>query len=155
MAIEQIICKKEVPEIIPSNICIRYAAQTCTLSNGMKISEATIKEILENIQNGTYRSLYLSLDEDGEGGYLQMESGEDDIFLQICADFEGTVWYSCFDPDYIDSDEESPIIPSDGQSIIIKKYTMHDLSLAVKCVEWYIRTGSPYPGMDWIKCSIV
>ena len=57
----------------------------------------------------------------------------------------------CFDPDYLDSDEESPMIPGDGQSIILKKYTMHDPELAANCIEYYARTRQLYPGMAWLK----
>ena len=52
-----------------------------------------------------------------------------------------------------DSEEEAPIQASDGQSIILMKYTMRDRDLAAKCVEWYIHTGEPYPGMDWLKMT--
>ena len=43
------------------------------------------------------------------------------------------------------------MIPGDGQSIILKKYTMHDPELAANCIEYYARTRQLYPGMAWLK----
>lgn len=48
-------------------------------------------------------------------------------------------------------DEKSTIECSDGQSVILKKYTMHDRELAADCAELFIRTGGHYPGMEWLK----
>lgn len=78
-----------------------------------------------------------------EGGEL--------IFLQIVESYEKKTCWACFDPDYLDSDEEAPIEPSDGSSIFPMACTMQDRELAAKCVEWYAHTCEPYPGMDWLK----
>ncbi len=43
-------------------------------------------------------------------------------------------------PLFLDSDEEAPIEPSDGQSVFPLKCTMRDRELAAKCVEWYAHT---------------
>jgi hypothetical protein len=60
-------------------------------------------------------------------------------------------WYSIYNEKYADSDEESCIVPLDGQSVIAKKYTTNDSDLAAKAIEYYIRTGKPYPGAAWIR----
>lgn len=57
----------------------------------------------------------------------------------------------CFDPDYLDSDEESPMVPGDCQSVISKRYIMYDPELAADCIEYFARTGELYPGMAWLK----
>ena len=41
--------------------------------------------------------------------------------------------------------------PGDGQSVIPKKFTMHDPELAAQCIEYYARTRKLYPGMEWLK----
>ena len=89
-------------------------------------------------------------DEDNEEGFLMMESSSDLIFLQIWDAETDTAW-ACFDPELLESNEEAPITPSDGQSVFPLKCTMRDRELAAKCVEWYAHTCEPYPGMDWLK----
>ena len=48
---------------------------------------------------------------------------EREIFLQIW-DAETEPVGACFDPELLDSDEEAPIEPSDGQSVVPLKYTI-------------------------------
>lgn len=155
---EEIIKKGPVPAM-PEDIWVHYANQEFNTGEDTEIkdlSEAGVQDLVEKVRNGTYQSLYLTPNEDGEieEGFLQLESAEGGgrIFLQIANDEEHTAW-SCFDPEYLDSDEESPIECSDGQSEIPMKTTMRDRELAAKCVEWYAHTGQPYPGMDWLKLT--
>jgi len=151
---EEIIPKGQVPEL-PERIFIHYANEEFNTGEDTEItdlSEAGVKNIVEKVRNGTYWSLFLCPDDCGEEGFLLMERSEDLIFLQISDEMEQITW-TCFNPDYLDSDEEAPIECSDGQSIIAMKTTMKDRELAAKCVEWYIHTGEPYPGMDWLKMT--
>ncbi|MDE5598548.1 MAG: hypothetical protein K2J04_12075 [Lachnospiraceae bacterium] len=149
-----IIPKKELPETIPTDICIKFASKRFSTNEKDRIndiSEAGIQSIINNIRNSTYKSLFLSLDSEGDIGikFFQLESGEGWIFVQIC-DEEEELYYSSVNADYLNSNEEAPIICSDGQSVIMKRNTMHDLELAAECVKWFIRTGEPYPGMEWL-----
>ena len=149
-----IIPKKELPEALPTNICIKFASKRFSTNEKDRIndiSETGIQSIINNIRNGTYKSLFLSLDSEGDIGitFFQLESGEGYIFVQIC-DEEEDLYYSSVDVAYLSSNEEAPIICSDGQSVIMKRNTMHDLEMAAKCAEWFIRTGEPYPGMEWL-----
>ena len=128
---EEIIRKREVPAM-PSDIRIQYANEEFNTGEDTEIkdlSEAGVRDIVEKVRNGTYWGLYL------------------------CPDEINRVAWACFDPEYLDSDEEAPIMPSDGQSIFPMKCTMRDRELAAKCVEWYIHTLEPYPGMEWLKES--
>ena len=80
------------------------------------------------------------------------EAGCRDIVEKVRSwDAEAETAWACFDPAFLDSDEEAPIEPSDSQSVFPMKCTMRDRDLAAKCVEWYIHTCEPYPGMDWLK----
>jgi len=139
-----------------NDICIRFASTGFSTSGDKRIkdiSEKGVQKIIENVRDGKYKSLYLSLNPDGEIDgykYFTMESDDNWIAVQV-ADEENSVFYSSFDVNYMDSDEESPIECSDGQSVILKKYTMHDRELAADCAEWFIRTGGHYPGMEWLK----
>ena len=147
---EEIIKKREVPPL-PQEISIRMASRGALPSQEIAdISENGVRDIIRKVRTGEYRSLMMAPDEDNEEGYLMLESSDTLIFLQIWDAETGDAW-ACFDPQLLDSSEEAPIEPSDGQSIIPLKCTMRDRDLAAKCVEWYAHTCEPYPGMDWLK----
>jgi hypothetical protein len=147
---EEIIAKQEVP-LMPEGVKIQSAGRGALPGLELDdISEAGIRDIVKKVRTGKYSSLMMSPDECGEEGYLTLESSPDLIFLQIWDAETETAW-ACFDPDYLDSDEEAPIKPSDGQSVFPMKCTMQDRELAAKCVEWYAHTLEPYPGMEWLK----
>ena len=150
----EIIKKGPVPAM-SSETKIQYANEEFSTDEDTEIkdlSEVGVKDIVEKVRDGTYWGLFICPDEYGEEGFLLMESSEDLIFLQISDEMNCVTW-ACFDPEYLDSDEEAPIIPSDGQSVFPMKCTMRDRDLAAKCVEWYIHTLEPYPGMDWLKMT--
>ena len=147
---EEIIKKGPVPDM-PEEIRIQGASRGALPSQKIRdLSLKGIQEIVEKVRTGKYPSLMLMPDEFGEEGYLMLESSPDLIFLQIWDAETETAW-ACFDPELLDSDEEAPIEPSDGQSVFPLKCTMKDRELAAKCVEWYAHTCEPYPGMDWLK----
>ena len=151
---EEIILKREIPEL-PKGIKIPYAALGAMPDQEIGyISEKDIPDIIQKIQSGEYTSLLLTPEEEDLDQFLMMESSSELIFLQIWDAKTETSW-SCFNPDYLESDEEAPIECSDGQSVIEMLYTMantpENRELTAKCAEWYIRTGQPYPGMDWLK----
>ena len=147
---EEIIKKGPVPDM-PEEIRIQGASAGALSSQEISdLSPESIREIVEKVRTGEYPSLMLMPDECGEEGYLMLESSPDLIFLQVWDAETETAW-ACFDPELLDSDEEAPIEPSDGQSVFPLKCTMKDRELAAKCVEWYAHTCEPYPGMDWLK----
>lgn len=147
---EEIVKKREVPPL-PEGIKIQMASWGALSSQEITdISEAGIQDIIEKVRTGKCLSVMMAPDEYNEDGYLQLESSSDLIFLQIW-DAETDAAWSCFTPELLDSNEEAPIEPSDGQSVFPLKCTMRDRELAAKCVEWYAHTCEPYPGMDWLK----
>ncbi len=147
---EEVVKKGPVPAM-PEEIKIQGASWGALPSQEIHdISPASIRDMVEKIRTGASRSLMLTPDEYGEEGYLMLESSPDLIFLQVW-DAEAEIAWACFNPDLLDSDEEAPIEPSDGQSVFPLKCTMKDREMAAKCVEWYAHTCEPYPGMDWLK----
>ncbi len=152
---EEIVVKRDVPEM-PEDILIQYANEEFNTDESTQIkdlSKTGVRDIVEKVRNGTYLSLFLCPDECGEEGFLLMESSSEGLIcLEINDEMTQTAW-SSFDPDYLDSNEEATIMPSDGQSIILMRNTMRERDLAAKCVEWYIHTCEPYPGMDWLKLT--
>lgn len=147
---EQIVKKHEIP-LMPEGIRIQMASRGALPSQAIEdISPSGVREIVEKVRTGEYPSVMMAPDEYNEEGYLMMESSPDLIFLQIWDGETDTAW-ACFNPELLDSDEEAPIEPSDGQSVFPLKCTMRDRELAAKCIEWYAHTCQPYPGMDWLK----
>ena len=147
---EEIVKKQAVP-LMPEEIKVQSASWGALPSQEISdLSPESMQGIVENIRTGKRRSLMLCPDGYGEEGYLTLESSPDLIFLQIWDAETETAW-ACFDPEFLDSDKEAPIEPSDSQSVFPMRCTMRDRELAAKCVEWYIHTLEPYPGMDWLK----
>lgn len=147
---EEIVKKGDVPPL-PEGVKIRMASRGAL--PGLEIqdlSEESIRSIVEKVRTGKYRSVMMAPDEENEEGFLELESSDELIFLQIW-DAETETSWACFDPELLDSNEEAPITPSDGQSVFPMKCTMRDRELAARCVEWYAHTLEPYPGMDWLK----
>lgn len=135
------------PEV-PSGIKVQYA-------EGMgELTEAAVKRLLKKIRKGTCKRVYLALDPDGESSYLEMLSENRHAFLVIGEEWlDGNTvrwrFYTSCDVRFAGSGEAAPIRA--GQDVILKCDTIQDLELAAKCVEWYIRTGMPYPGMEWMR----
>lgn len=147
---EEIVKKGDVPPL-PEGVKIRMASRGAL--PGLEIqdlSEESIRSIVDKVRTGKYRSVMMAPDEENEEGFLELESSDELIFLQIW-DAETETSWACFDPELLDSNEEAPITSSDGQSVFPMKCTMRDRELAARCVEWYAHTLEPYPGMDWLK----
>lgn len=149
---EEIVKKGDVPPL-PEGVKIRMASRGALPSLEIQdLSEESIRSIVDKVRTGKYRSVMMAPDEENEEGFLELESSDELIFLQIW-DAETETSWACFDPELLDSNEEAPITPSDGQSVFPMKCTMRDRELAARCVEWYAHTLEPYPGMDWLKES--
>lgn len=143
------IIQVEGPEDMPQEICIRSLCDA--FGQEEELTEARLTALLQQIRGGKSLGIYLS--NNLEEGYFQLELNRGWICMQLVQEL-GTsreCFYSSFDPAYLDSDEESPMECSDGQSIILMRYIMHDLELAARCVEYYARTGWLYPGTRWLK----
>jgi len=151
-----IIPKQDPPPAMPSGLQILYTFDAFG-HDGQQLTEASLKKLVQKVQKGENVSVYLCPSDDMETAieeeYFQVEIDNRWIAIQyVVEDTSPDGYYcSCFDPDFLDSDEESPMVPGDGQSVIPKKYTMHDPALAAKCVEYYARTGKLYPGMEWLR----
>jgi len=148
--LEEIIKKSEVPKL-PDSIKIQKLSKGAFPNQEIyDLSKANIRNIVNKVRMGKCSSLMMAPDWKNEEGFLMLESSDDLIFLQIWNEKTKTAW-SCFNPEFLDSDGETLIEPSDGQPVSPLKFTMKDQELAAKCVEWYAYTCKPYPGMDWLK----
>jgi len=153
---EEIIKKTPIPAM-PEEIKIQSASRGAMPGQEIEdLSQKGIQDIVEKVRLGEYDSLLLSPEEEDLDQFLMLESSPDLLFLQIWDADTETAW-SCFDPATLDSKEEAPIECSDGQSIIEMRNTIpntpENRELIAKCVEWYIHTLEPYPGMEWLKAT--
>lgn len=148
---EEIIPKGEVPEKMPSGLHIKYICDA--FFEEEELTEENLNKLLKGIQKGNNIGIFLCQDVELEGSYMNVEIDNGWISILINEELEDGNYssYCSFNPDYLDSDEISPMNHSDGQSIIYTRETMHDLELAALCTEYYARTGKPYPGMAWLK----
>ena len=150
---EQVIQVKDDLGEMPSGIYIKYISTV--FEEGQELSEARLEELIREIRNEEGMGVILGQDPDMEENHMYIDIDQGLICFQYIQNI-GTVdecFYSSFNPAYLDSEEESPINCSDGQSIILMRYTMQNPELAAKCVEYFARTGKLYPGMDWLKCE--
>ncbi|MDE6724032.1 MAG: hypothetical protein K2J79_00350 [Ruminiclostridium sp.] len=157
----QIIPKQtEIPPFDPKAIKlqhIEYFDPPYSEYEGEEITEAVIAEILHKIPSGL--NIYLSLEPEGEDSWLEVncdgqwlsiwywsEEGEDNYFLynSSFADTEKQVR----DGDFSDQAICTPLL-SGGQSPIAKLNAITDIETGVKAVEYFVRTGEFYPGLDW------
>ncbi len=117
-----------------------------------KLTEENLKELLKRIRRRKTEEAYLWWNPNGEGDNFNIEVNRSWIAFQYVVNdgMEDGCFYSSFDPAYLDSDEESEVGTIYGCFMPLR-YTMHDAKLAVKCVEYFARTGKLYPGTAWLK----
>lgn len=148
---EEIMKAEEWLEEMPSDLHIKYMISA--FGNEEEITDEGLDHLVRKIKECQNLGIYLSQDPNLEGDHLHIEIDHNWIFLQYL-EHDGTkdaCFYSSFNSAYLDSEEESPMRCSDGQSIILKRYTMHDSKMAARCVEYFVRTGNLYSGMSWLK----
>ncbi|MCI8527895.1 MAG: hypothetical protein HFH82_01890 [Lachnospiraceae bacterium] len=150
----EFIPKNEVPAAIPEGISVKY--YVCWPDEPKEITPDNCEIILKNLRDGEWGDIYLTNNEDLEEDIMELESGDGLYALQYLRDNSGLTgeegaWFSTYDPEYLDSDEETDIECSDGQSIICRKYTTTDKDAVMTAIEYFIRTGKLWDGIPWMK----
>ncbi|MBD5148013.1 MAG: hypothetical protein HDT19_04405 [Oscillibacter sp.] len=170
----QIISKQEIVPLFDPNVVaikhIEYYPHGRSYSED-EITPRLISKLLKQVPKGI--GVYLSLNPDGECDWLEVVSDGKWLFLGYC--FEHTEItkdgkfvrydsYCSYNSDFADTVEQieradfldrsvySPI-NSEGQSPIPKFQAITDMDIGVKAVEYFIRTGERYPGIDW-SCEL-
>ena len=119
--------------------------------NEDEITPALISKILKEVPKGI--GIYLFLDPDGEWLFLgycfQDESGRFDNWCSYNPDYADTI-EQIRDADFSNKKIYTPI-NSGGQTPIPKIYAITNMDAGVKAVEYFIRTGERYPGIDWSR----
>lgn len=117
-----------------------------------ELTEKNLKQLLRKIRWRKVMEAYLWWNPNEEGDCFNIEVNPSWIAFQYVVNdgMKDGCFYSSFDPAYLDSDEESDTGTIYG-SFMPLRYTMHDARLAIKCVEYFARTGKLYPGTAWLK----
>lgn len=128
-----------------------------------EITPKLIADILEEIPKGI--DIYLYLDADGECDFLEVLSDGEWLSLGCSFDRDGEFHnYYTYNSAYADTAEQVEkmnysdksvwtSLRSGGQSPIPKMQAITDMEVGVKAVEYFIRTGKLYPGIDWLHES--
>lgn len=142
----QIIPKQEViPEFDSQSIAIKHIEGRDIDYEGAEITEEVIAEILKQIPLGI--EVILSLDPDGEDDWMEVICDGTWLALGFCGD-SGQDNYYCYNAAYSGTEDICPLV-SEGQSLIKKSLALQDIETGIKAVEYFMRTGGFYPGIDW------
>ena len=142
--------KKDIPPFDPKAIKLQhitYYDRPYSEYEGEEITETVIAEVLRKIPSGL--NIYLSLAPYGEDDWLEVNCNGEWLALGYCSGGGSDNYYS-YNPDFAGSKEMSPL-RSDGQSPIEQYLALKDIQTGMKAVEYFIRTGELYPGIDWVK----
>lgn len=112
---------------------------------GQEITEELVTKFCQAIPEGI--AAYLSLDPNGEDQCMEVLCENGWMALGYFDEEHGNYYYS-YNEKYAGSDE---LAPMPGQSPVEKYLALEDLALGIKCVDYFIRTGEFYPGIEWAK----
>ena len=143
----EIIPKKNVEVTFdPKAICVKhieYYPSDDGEYEEEEITESLISKILEEIPEGI--EINLSLISYGEDDNLEVLCDRVWLALAYCSDND---CYYSYNAQFAGTEEWSPL-ESGGQSPVEKYLAIMDIEEGVKAVEYFIRTGKLYPGIDW------
>jgi len=149
MAEIEIIPKQEnIPAFAPKAILVKHITFYPDMDReyeGDQITEDLISDLLHEAREGT--EAYFSLIPSGEEDWLEVVCDGEWMSLAYCV---GEEEYESYNAAFAETEELSPL-ESGGQSPIEKRFAIQDLDAGIQAVEYFIRTGKPYPGMDWAK----
>lgn len=141
----EIISKQDViPEFDSQTIAVKYISYDSDYEED-EITEELISKILQQIPSEI--EVILSLDPNGEDNWMEVLCDGKWLALGFSGEFGQDNYYS-YNKDFEGSEELSPL-RSGGQSPIEKHLTVQDIQTGIKAVEYFIRTGQFYPGIDW------
>ena len=144
----QIIPKQDyIPEFDNQAIQVQYMEFGRKNYSGDKITENLISKFLKQIPSGMDAILYL--DPDGEDNWMEVLCDGEWLALGFSGDFGENNYYS-YNPAFAGKPDMTKL-KSGGQSPVEKMLAIQDVEAGVRAVEYFIRTGGFYPGIDWAK----
>ena len=161
----KIIPKQEtVPSCDPKAVAIKYIEYYDPFGvayNEDEITPEIISKILKEVSEDINVNLFL--DPDGESDRMEVLSDGEWLYLgrfRLYENGEEDEYFFSYNPDYASTDAQ--VVEADysdksvwtellsgGQSLIPKIHAISDMENGVKAVEFFIRTGELYPGIDW------
>ncbi|MEH2937554.1 hypothetical protein [Lawsonibacter sp. JLR.KK007] len=144
----ELIPAAQVPAALPEGIAARYYVRWP--GDFHEITPSNVKRVLKNLRSGVWMDIYLYREADEEGDYLELETDGTLYNLSYGEDL-GQVWWSTYDPKYLDSDEETNISHSDGQTIIFRETTTTDKEAVMTALAYFIHAGKLWDGIPWMK----
>lgn len=162
MDIEIIPKQETIPTFDTNTIAIKHIEYYPSYDGEYEETQITSKlitEILEEIPQGI--NIWLYLDPDGECDFMEVLS--DGEWISICCSFDrdGEEYsYYSYNAAYADTAAQVEkfnysdksvwtALESGGQSPVPKIEAITDMEAGVKAVEYFIKTGELYPGIDW------
>ena len=133
-----------IPAFNSEAIKVRIVEADDDLGNFDEITEESIASILSEIPKGIAVALYL--DPNGDTDWLEVQSDGKWLSLVFYSDDE----YTIYNPKFAGKPDLTTL-ESGGQSHIEKVFAIQDMEIGIKAVEYFIRTGELYPGIDWAK----
>ena len=144
----QIIPKQDyIPEFDNQAIQVQYMEFGRKNYSSDKITENLISKFLKQIPSGMDAILYL--DPDGEDNWMEVLCDGEWLALGFSGDFGENNYYS-YNPAFAGKPDMTKL-KSGGQSPVEKMLAIQDMEAGVRAVEYFIRTGGFYPGIDWAK----
>ncbi len=166
MDIKIISRQEEIPAFDTNAVAVKHIAYYPSrdgIYNGVEITPQLISKILKQISQGI--TVYLSQDPDGECDFMEVLSDGKWLSLGCTLNQNGKFhYYYTYNMAYADTAEEAEqfdysdkrvwtALESGGQSPVPKIQAITDMETGVKAVEYFIRTGELYPGIDWLHES--
>lgn len=157
----EIISKQEaIPTFDTNAVAVKYIVYPGEDTyEESQITPKLIAEILTEIPHGIEVLLYL--DADGECDFMEVLSDGEWLSIACSFDRNGESYeYTTYNVAYADTTKQIEkfdysdssvwtALESGGQSPVSKMEAITDMDAGVKAVEYFIRTGKLYPGVDW------
>ncbi len=163
----KIVPKREtIPSFDPNAVAANYIEYYHSPKKAYKQEEITpkiISKIIKEVSKGININLFL--DPAGECDWMEALSDGEWLYLarfRFCQNGKQDEYFFSYNPDYastVAQTKESDYsdksvwteLLSGGQPIIPKIHAITNLESGAKAVEFFIRTGELYPGIDWVQ----
>ena len=144
----------ESPAEMPKGIAIHYYIRWP--DRAKEITPASLSRLKKNLRDGKWKNVFLCDAECLEVNFMQLESGGGLYALQFVQDNTGGIgeeaaWFSVYDPEHLESEEEPDIESADGQAVIYRGDVTTDKEAVMTAIEYFIRTGKLWDGIPWMK----
>ena len=144
----------KVPAEMPKGIAIQYYVRWP--GEPKEITSNSLSRLKKNLRDGIWENVFLTNDTSFEQNFMQLESGGGLYALQFVQDNTGGIgeeaaWFSVYDPEHLESEEETDIESADGQAVIYRGDVTTDKEAVMTAIEYFIRTGKLWDGIPWMK----